>query len=199
MPRRAPPAGMHYGRILASMAGLLRDLPALRWAKDHALYEIQVAMGGFLANLPNRPVAWFLRPVLFPFGARRRPPSDRASSRLARAILEDQPLRRAMTENLFLPDAEEPGLGQLEDALARVMASREATAKIKAAQRARKLPRTHPDLLKEAVLAGVIDEHECELVRDANRARDEVVQVDSFASIGERTGGKRSRSTAPAF
>lgn len=31
MPRRTPPAGMHYGRILASMAGLLRDLPALRW------------------------------------------------------------------------------------------------------------------------------------------------------------------------
>jgi len=31
MPRYRPPGGMHYGRILASMAGLLRDMPALRW------------------------------------------------------------------------------------------------------------------------------------------------------------------------
>jgi len=32
MPRYQPRAGMHYGRILASMAGLLRDGPALRLA-----------------------------------------------------------------------------------------------------------------------------------------------------------------------
>lgn len=31
MPRHQPKAGMHYGRILASMWGLLRDMPFLRW------------------------------------------------------------------------------------------------------------------------------------------------------------------------
>lgn len=31
MPRYLPPGGIHYGRILASMAGLLRDMPVLRW------------------------------------------------------------------------------------------------------------------------------------------------------------------------
>jgi predicted MFS family arabinose efflux permease len=31
MPRYQPRGGMHYGRILASMARLLRDIPALRW------------------------------------------------------------------------------------------------------------------------------------------------------------------------
>jgi predicted MFS family arabinose efflux permease len=31
MPRYQPAGGTHYGRILASMAGLLRDMPALRW------------------------------------------------------------------------------------------------------------------------------------------------------------------------
>jgi predicted MFS family arabinose efflux permease len=31
MPVHKPHGGMHYGRILASMAGLLRDMPAIRW------------------------------------------------------------------------------------------------------------------------------------------------------------------------
>ena len=177
-----------------------RDLPALHWAMAHALHQIQVALDEFLINMPNRPAAWMLRRLVFPFGARLRPPTDRVSSRLARAILEDQPLRHSMTPNLFIPDADEPGLGQLEDALKRVMLAREATGKLKTAQRARKLPRSHPNLLEEAVMAGVITEDECELVRDAERARDEVIQVDSFPTLGERAAGeKQSRSTAPAF
>jgi predicted MFS family arabinose efflux permease len=36
MPRYRPRGGMHYGVILASMAGLLRDMPVLRW---RALYQ----------------------------------------------------------------------------------------------------------------------------------------------------------------
>ena len=177
-----------------------RDLPALRWAMDHALYEIQVALDEFLQNMPNRPVAWMLRRIVFPFGARRRPPTDRTASRLARAILEDGELRRSMTPTLFIPAADEQGLGQLEEALRLVMASREATGKIKDAQRARKLPRKHPNLLEEAVLAGVITEDECASIRTAEQARDAVVQVDSFKSLGEKAStGKRSRSTAPAF
>lgn len=31
MPRHKPRGGMHYGRILVSMVGLIRDLPAVRW------------------------------------------------------------------------------------------------------------------------------------------------------------------------
>jgi predicted MFS family arabinose efflux permease len=31
MPLYRPPGGIHYGLVLASMAGLLRDIPALRW------------------------------------------------------------------------------------------------------------------------------------------------------------------------
>lgn len=36
MPRYQPTSGLHYGQNLASMAGLLRDLPALRW---RAVYQ----------------------------------------------------------------------------------------------------------------------------------------------------------------
>lgn len=35
MPRYQPRGGMHYGRILISMAGLLRDIPFLRWRASY--------------------------------------------------------------------------------------------------------------------------------------------------------------------
>ncbi len=42
----------------------------------HALYQIQTALVGILDNLPNRPAAWLLRPLIFPLGAGHRPPSE---------------------------------------------------------------------------------------------------------------------------
>lgn len=42
MPRHQPPGGMHYGRILLSMAGLMRGMPALRW---RAVYQALMFAG----------------------------------------------------------------------------------------------------------------------------------------------------------
>ena len=44
------------------------DTPFLRWSCDHCLFQIQNAMDEMLQNLPNRPVAWLLRWVIFPWG-----------------------------------------------------------------------------------------------------------------------------------
>jgi acyl-CoA dehydrogenase len=54
-----------------------RDRPFAEWATEHALYEVQTALRRILDNFPNRPAAWGLRLLVFPFGARYRPPSDR--------------------------------------------------------------------------------------------------------------------------
>ena len=42
MPRYKPQGGLHYGQILASMAGLLRDIPVLRW---RAAYQMLMFAG----------------------------------------------------------------------------------------------------------------------------------------------------------
>ena len=47
-----------------------RDVPAMMWACEHALYQCQEALRGVIDNLPNRPAAWFLRVIAFPV----RPP-----------------------------------------------------------------------------------------------------------------------------
>ncbi|MEN6539105.1 MAG: acyl-CoA dehydrogenase, partial [Mizugakiibacter sp.] len=59
-----------------------------RWGVALCLYRVQEALRGVLDNLPSRPAAWLARRIVFPLGARFRPPSDKLGRRAARAILE---------------------------------------------------------------------------------------------------------------
>src|SRR5699024_12531976 len=88
-----------------------------RWSAALALYRVQEALVGVLDNLPSRALAACARFVVFPFGPRFRPPSDKLGRRAARAILEDREARVHLSEDLYLPEAGEIGLGALEAAL----------------------------------------------------------------------------------
>ncbi|MCY3000341.1 MAG: acyl-CoA dehydrogenase [Planctomycetota bacterium] len=163
-------------------------LDVFRWSMENALYEIEHALAGFLDNLPLRWVAFGLRPVLFPTGARRRAPSDRRTSAVARELLDGGELREKLGALAFVPRADEPGLGFLEATLVAVVRARPAREKLKEAQRRKALPRgSVPEVLEAALAQGVIDGREAEALRAAERARDEAAQVDSFPGA-ELTG-----------
>jgi acyl-CoA dehydrogenase len=158
-----------------------RDLPFLQWSCEHALFEIQRALVGVLDNLPNRPVAWALRAIVFPLGARQRPPNDALAGRVARALLEDREERLHLTRDIHVPPSTDEGLGRLEAALDRVMRAAPVQAKIRTAMRAGRLERApEGTLLDRAVAAGVLNQEEASTLRDAEAARDEVIQVDAF-------------------
>lgn len=154
---------------------------AFRWSMENAVYQIERALVGLLDNLPLRWVALGLRPILFPFGARAKPPSDRLTSKLAREILEDGALRLALSDSIYIPDGQEPGLGFLEATLDRVMAAKDAREKIKEAQKRKDLPKGQAlAVLALALEKNVITQAEADLIRTAETARDAAVQVDSF-------------------
>jgi acyl-CoA dehydrogenase len=166
-----------------------RDRHVFRWSMEHALFQIQTALAGVLDNLPNRAAAGVLRPIVFPLGQRLKPPSDRLGSQVASELLEDRPLRLALTGDIYLPAEEEPGLGQLEAALDKVMAALPAREKIREAQRARKLERGLDEkVLAQAVQSGVITPQERELIRSGEAARSEAVQVDAFEPAAMHAG-----------
>lgn len=157
------------------------DLPYLRWCCQHALYEVQEALRGTLANFPVRPVAWLLGWALFPLGYRFEKPSDALGAKLARSILEGGEMRERLTPDLFVPDKDEPGLGQLEDALAVVMAGRPVERKLRDAVRKGTLKKGRLSVLREqALAAGVIDAAEMEKLGAAEAARAEAIRVDAF-------------------
>ena len=159
------------------------DLPFLRWGCQKALYEIEMALVGVLENLPNRPAAWALSAAIFPFGSYREPPSDEVGAEVARALLDGREERLRLTRDIYVPPPGDPGLGRLEAALGKVVAAAPAQQKVKSAIRARKLER-EPEgtLLDRAVAAGVIERSDGCLIREAEAARDDAIQVDEFDS-----------------
>lgn len=159
-----------------------RDRAAFRWALEHALFEFHTAMTGLLDNLPLRPVAFALGRVCYPFGEHFRPPSDRLGAKLARGLLEGGELREHLTPLVYVPRTDEPGLARIEAALSAVVAALPVRAKLKEAQRSKKLPRKleFTELVAQAREAGVLDAAEVDLLRRADEARKAAVLVDAF-------------------
>jgi acyl-CoA dehydrogenase len=151
------------------------------WSAELCLYRIQEALRGVLYNLPVRWLAVLLRLAIFPLGARFRLPSDRLGSEVARDILEDREARRSLTADVFVPPADEPGLGALEAALDKAVRAIPIETKLRDAVRAGKLDHAPGYLLDElGVAGGVISGEEYERLNEARDARDEAIAVDVF-------------------
>ena len=156
------------------------DLPHARWALQTAVYRSSLAMDEVIENFPVSWVRW-MRPIVFPPGAYARPPRDGLTAEVGRSILEGRPARLVLTQDIFVPDSDTPGLGTLEDALAKTVAARPVEEKIRAAVRARRLERAPlPEHSRAALAAGVITRDEFQRLEAALLARTEAIQVDAF-------------------
>jgi len=159
-----------------------RDRPFFEWAAAHGLAQVDRALAGVLDNLPARPVAWALRPLVFPLGARWKGPDDELGADVARALLDDPRARAALTDDIFLPPRDEPGLGHLEAALDKAVAALEVERKIREAVRRGALDKAPgTELADRALEAGIITPDERKRIHDADEARTEVIRVDAFS------------------
>lgn len=158
-----------------------RDWPLVEWGARYALFQVQEALRGVIENFPRRPAGWLLRWLVFPLGARYRPPSDALGSQVARGLLEDREARAALTGDIYIPGPHEPGLGRLEAALDHAVEALRAETKIRDAIRAGRLdPAPGEMILEQAQAAGVITDLEALAIMAADAIRDEVIQVDAF-------------------
>src|SRR5262245_20942026 len=158
------------------------DWPFCAWACEHALCEVEGALDGVLRNLPLRPLAWALRPLVFPLGRRERGPLDARTSAVAKALLDDAEARERLTAGIYAPPRDELGLGRLEAALAEATEALSVEAKLRDAVRRGVLPRLPgADLARAGLAAGVISPAELDALVAAERAREEAIQVDAFS------------------
>jgi acyl-CoA dehydrogenase len=152
-----------------------------QWSVSTALYRIQEALLGVMENFPVRWLGRLLKIIAFPFGARFRPPGDRLGARVARALLEDRDARRGLTGEMYVPPAEEPGLGRMEAALTKAVRALPVETKLRDAVRAGLIDRAPGHMLDDIGLAaGIITQEEYGLLNEARDCRDEVIQVDAF-------------------
>ena len=157
-----------------------RDAAVMRWALDFALQRINEALRGVIDNLPNRALSVTLGWIVFGLGGRRRAPSDRLSGTVARAVLNGSPLRDHLTRDIFIPPAQEEGLGRLEATLRQVVAAQPIRTKFRESARAGNHGTDLNGSLDKAIEAGVITSEERDTLLRAERARLDTIQVDVF-------------------
>ncbi|VAX06971.1 Acyl-coenzyme A dehydrogenase FadE [hydrothermal vent metagenome] len=162
------------------------DLPLLRWALDDGLYRMQESLRSLLRNLPNRPLAFILRYLIFPTGMPFVEPDDRRGHEAARLLLSQSEARDRLTAGIFITNDPETAVGRLELALA--LAGQVAPIE-KALSKARRKGtisgKTMLELAAEGQKAGVITEEEASLLGDMETLRSQVIQVDSFDNYGK--------------
>jgi acyl-CoA dehydrogenase len=163
------------------------DLPFVHWLLQYALTRIQEAFDGILGNMLKPfflPVALWSR--LNPFGTM---PSDKLGGQIATILQTPGEQRDRLTENVFLPDTENEALFRLERAFAAVAASDQVWQKINRAVKGGKLKKDHPaNLVKKALEAEIIDADERKLVAEAEKLRDDAIQVDAFTLAEYKRG-----------
>jgi acyl-CoA dehydrogenase len=156
----------HDGRPVA-------DEPLVHWCCQNALFAIQQRMDEILVNFPVRPVAWLLRRFVFPFGPRRKAPSDRLAARCAALLLEPGEARDRLSDGIFVSRDPDDITGRMEHALERTLAAEPVEKKL----RERKI--ADP---QKALAAGIISPAEAAILKEAAEAVHAAISVDDFAT-----------------
>jgi acyl-CoA dehydrogenase len=157
------------------------DLPLVEWGVQYSLAQIQRGFEGILSNLPlpallRWPLVGWLR-----LNAIASFPSDRLGHQIAQILQTPGEDRDRLTTGIYLPTDPEQALGRLEHAALLCHQADAILKKVKAASQSGQIPTDKPEeLLAAAVTAGIISELEMELIKTAELARIDAIQVDAF-------------------
>ncbi len=157
------------------------DRALLHWSCQHCLSEIQLAIDGLLQNFPNRPLAFVLRWMIFPLGRHFSPPSDKLGQQIVEQLLIPSNSRDRLTDGLYIPSAPDEAIAQLEDALKKVIQADHAERKLRQGLQDYKADhRGLEGMLEVGIKNGIISTEDADLIRTADAARTQVIQVDDF-------------------
>ncbi|MGL4446837.1 MAG: acyl-CoA dehydrogenase, partial [Shewanella sp.] len=157
------------------------DLPLLHWAAQDALWRAQQACLGLLANFPNRPLAWLLRAMLFPFGRPCQPPSDKLEQRVAHLMQTPNPSRERLSAGVAQTPSAHNVAAKLEQALKDMLAAEPIVAAL-SQQTGQTLPMQGLDQLAANALShGWLSAKEADVLVRAEASRRWAIAVDSFA------------------
>jgi acyl-CoA dehydrogenase len=159
------------------------DQPLLAWAFHDCVWRMQMALDGVLRNFPVRPVAWLLRVLVFPFGRREVPPSDRLGRRVAALLTAPNEARDRLIAGTYqTPNPNNP-VGRMNALLPEVIAAEPVERKFIKAQKTGQLKGyDYAAQLDDAQSKGLLSAAECDLLRRVRDASFEFISVDDFDS-----------------
>ncbi|WP_018126998.1 acyl-CoA dehydrogenase [Balneola vulgaris] len=159
------------------------DLEFFEWSMEYMFYRIQTAFEGILREIKVPGLSWAFRLIgvwsrLNPIGTY---PSDELGHRVAKAMQTPGAARDHITDGIYLPDDPMDAVGRYEHTLNLITIAGPVYKKLYGAIKQRELPKEHVlSLLDLAVEKNIIAPEEAEMVREAEEARNDAIQVDSF-------------------
>ncbi|SMY38805.1 acyl-CoA dehydrogenase FadE [Photobacterium andalusiense] len=157
-----------------------QDIALIHWGLQDALYQTEVAIDDFLANFPNKTIAYGLRLLILPTGLRRRKPADELDHQLAGLIQTPSATRDRIGRGLFLEPTPNNTVGMMEVALRDILAAEPIYDRVCQAAK-KQLP--FMQLGKVATIGlelEVITTEEAELLHQAEAGRLYTINVDDF-------------------
>ncbi len=158
------------------------DLPYVDWNLQLSLYNCQQAFYEFFENLPNRPIAWALRLIVFPFGRPYSLPNDKLDHSIVQTMFSDNELRDRITSLCYIGKDESDPAFIIEDAFLKVLASKDTRNLIRQAVKDGKIDdlEMSEELAAAAVAADLCSKDEAALFVEAEAARSKAIQVDDY-------------------
>lgn len=174
--------------------------PLLAWAFHESVWRMQMALDGVIRNFPVRPVAWLLRILVFPFGRREVPPSDRLGRRVAALLTAPNAARDALVRGIYLTPAPNNPVGRMHALLPEVVAAEPVERKFSKALKSGAI-KAHDYFaeLVEAEKLGAITSAECAQLEHLRRATAEFIAVDDFDPMELESAHKREHTTAKSL
>ena len=160
------------------------DLPYIHWNLQNSLADMQKAFQEFFANFTkNKWLNNTLYRLVFPWGVTYTKASDRLDQAVVEPMLSNTLLRQRLTYPIFVSDKADDVTGRIEHAFNKVLLAADSERKLARAikkgdvEKARDLE----DTLQNALANKVLTKKEVTLIKDANAARWDAIQVDSYS------------------
>ena len=178
---------------------LPEDLPLVEWACRSLLYQAQEQLHLFLRNFPNRPLAAFMRLLIFPRGLTYFPPSDRLGRDIAELIMHPTAARERLSRHIYKTQESHNPLGMLQEALilSTMAESLEKRVRVEGVKTGRITALDLPGQISQAMDAGIISHAEAAVLRDYDAKVSSLIDVDDFAPHELGAGGGRGANPVP--
>ena len=151
------------------------------WSLQYCLFKAQNSLSEILANLPNKLLATSLKFVVFPYGKLYKKPNDQLEKKLSQALLHNTKTRQTIKKTAYVANNDNDPIGRIELAYQAMLKALPIKTKIKTAIKQGNLPKNNwEDSIPEAKNQAIITKEEAQLLQEAIKRRDQVIQVDEF-------------------
>jgi len=160
------------------------DRPFFEWSMEYAFARIQESFDGIYREISVPGFSWLFRGPIALWSRINRigtMPSDKLGHKVAQAMQQPGEQRDRMTSGIYLPDDIDQAMGRYDHALELITEAQPVYRKLHVAAKKKQLPKTQPRfVIDEALEKDIITREEAALIRKAEDARVDVVQVDEF-------------------